>query len=449
MSVEERFLAALDDDDEEDEELITAGWRERQRRRLQRRNRTAIEKFLGKARRANVSAILPRYYGELLTWALHQHLNREGWKIAGTLGYRGPEPVYTEVNTGSEKVNLLIDGQMLIEKGDSRFIVTVDINPRWRGVVQLEGPEEKKGEMTAFVTGVLTIAEEENFYRGRKIEFSGRIRFLDVADRSWGSIVLDAEAKAEIKANTVDFLRRGSEWSKYGIPSKRGILLAGEPGTGKTAVCKALMAEAHGITCITTNGYALDDDDYVTELYELAQDLSPSIIFIEDIDLIGQNRIEFGYQRGPALLSLLNVMDGVEEEREVVTVATTNCLETLDKALAERPSRFDRVIRLARPSVEQRRELIRRLSQKIPLDEGTQEYIAIRADNCTPAQLQEIVYSLVIQHPSRKLELALNKADIDWAISRINDKGRHRLGFIGGNHNASKPDQFATIGGQL
>jgi len=142
-------------------------------------------------------------------------------------------------------------------------------------------------------------------------------------------------------------------------------------------------------------------------------------------------------------------MDEVEEQREVVTVATTNCLETLDKALAERPSRFDRVIRLTRPSVEQRRELVRRLSQKIPLDEGTQEYIAIRADNCTPAQLQEIVYSLVIQHASRQPELAFNKADIDWAISRINDKGRHRLGFIGGNHNGSKPDQFATIGGQL
>ena len=65
-------------------------------------------------------------------------------------------------------------------------------------------------------------------------------------------------------------------------------------GTGKTVVCKALMAEAEEITCITTNAYSLDADKYVTELYELAQDLSPCIVFIEDIDLIGRNREEFG-----------------------------------------------------------------------------------------------------------------------------------------------------------
>lgn len=444
MSVEERFLEAIDDDDEEP---VTPGWRGRQRR-LTQKNRAAISRFLGKGRRTNNVAIVPRYYGELLTWALHRYLERGGWKIAATLGYRSPEPVYTDVDTGSKTENLLMNGQMFVEKENTRYIITVDVNPRWRGSVQLEGPAKKRKEMEEFIADVLAIADKENFYRGKKIEFSGRIRFLDVKDRSWESIVLDAETKADIKANTVDFLRRSDEWSKYGIPLKRGILLAGEPGTGKTIICKALMGEADGITCITTNGYTLDDDDYVTELYELAQDLSPSIVFIEDIDLIGQNRMEFGYQRGPALLSLLSVMDGVEEQRDVVTVATTNCLETLDKALRERPSRFDRVIKLTRPSLDERRELVRRLCQKIPLDEVTQEYIAARAGNCTPAQLQEIVYSLVIQHPSQQPELAVSKANIDRAISRINDRGRHRLGFVGGNHNGSQPEQIAIIGGQ-
>jgi len=226
---------------------------------------------------------------------------------------------------------------------------------------------------------------------------------------------------------------------------RRGILLAGEPGTGKTIICRALMAAVDGITCITTSGYALDDDDYITELYELAEDLSPSIVFIEDIDLIGQNRMEFGYMRGPALLSLLAVMDGVEEQREVVTIATTNCLETLDKALSERPSRFDRVIKLPRPSIEQRIELVRRLCEKIPLDDETQEYIAGKTENCTPAQLQEIIYSLVIQCPERQDELKINTADIDWAISSINDKNRHRIGFSNGNHNGHRADLAATI----
>jgi len=367
-------------------------------------------------------------------------------KSTASLGDRGSEPVYVDVNTGSETENLLRDCQVLIERGELRCIVTVDFNPRWRGSVQLEGPAKKQKEMADFIIGVLAIAEKENFYRGKKIEFSGRIRFLHVKDRSWDSIVLDSETKREIKANTVDFLRRGDEWSKYGIPLRRGILLAGEPGTGKTIICRALMTVAEGITCITTSGYALDDDDYITELYELAEDLSPCIVFIEDIDLIGQNRMEFGYMRGPALLSLLSVMDGVEEQREVVTIATTNCLETLDKALRQRPARFDRVIKLSRPSIEQRIELIRRLSEKIPLDDETQEYIAGKTESCTPAQLQEIIYSLVIQRTTESPELTYERGEIDRIISRVNNGKIHRLGFTGNNNNnGHKPDLNATI----
>jgi cell division protease FtsH len=445
MSAEDQLLETIEEEEDDNEIVGSPAWREKQRQRLGQKNRATINRFLGKAKRANHVAILPRYYGELLTWALHCYLEREGWKINATLGYRGPEPVYVDVDTGGQTENLLMDGQMLIEKGDIRYIATVDVNPRWRGSVQLDGSTKNKKEMADFIIGVLSIVEKENFYRGKKIEFSGRIRFLDVKDRSWDSIVLDAETKVEIKANTVDFLRRGDEWSKYGIPLRRGILLAGEPGTGKTIICRALMAAADGITCITTSGYALDDDDYITELYELAEDLSPCIVFIEDIDLIGQNRMEFGYTRGPVLLSLLAVMDGIEEQREVVTIATTNCLETLDKALSERPSRFDRVIKLHRPSIEQRIELIRHLCDKIPLDEEIQKYIAGKTENCTPAQLQEIIYSLVIQCPDKQSGLLVSAAEIDRATSRINDKNRHRLGFTFGNHNGNKADLSAAI----
>ena len=445
MEAEERFLEAIEEDDEECETEESPDWREKQRQRLQKKNRSAVNRFLGKGRRTNHVCILPRYYGELLTWALHQYLEREDWKINTTLGYRGPEPSYVTVDTGNGIENLLMEGQMFVQKGDIRCIATVDVNPRWRGSVQMEGPVKNKDEMAEFISGILAIVEKENFYRGKKIEFSRRIRFLDVKDRAWDSIVLDTETKREINANTVDFLRRSDEWGKYGIPLKRGILLAGEPGTGKTIICRALMSEAEGITCITTNGYSLDDDDYVTELYELAEDLSPCIVFIEDIDLIGQNRMEFGYMRGSALLSLLSEMDGVEEQREVVTIATTNCLETLDKALSQRPARFDRVIKLSRPAIEQRRELVHRLCEKIPLDEGLEEYLATRAENCTPAQLQEIIYSLVIQRPAGQPKLSLTKSDIDLAISRINDKSRQRLGFGGGNHNGSKPDLTTTV----
>jgi hypothetical protein len=128
------------------------------------------------------------------------------------------------------------------------------------------------------------------------------------------------------------------------------------------------------------------------------------------------------------------VLDGVEEQKKIVTVATTNFLESLDKALSQRPSRFDRVIRLTRPSIKQRRQLVNRLCRKIPIDENMQEYISIKADNCTPAQLQEIIYGLVIQHTAGQSELSFN----------INDKNRYQIGFVvNDNHNEHKLGQIA------
>jgi hypothetical protein len=79
------------------------------------------------------------------------------------------------------------------------------------------------------------------------------------------------------------------------------------------------------------------------------------------------------------------------------------------------------------------------------LDEDIQEYIAGKTENCTPAQLQEIIYSLVIQYSAEQSELLVNKADIDGAISRVNGRNQHRLGFNSNdNHNGHKPNFTGT-----
>jgi cell division protease FtsH len=448
VGIEERFLEAIEAEQGDEVEPGVDGRLDRHHKKLVEKNKPAADRFLGKNQRIHEVGFLPRYYGELLTWALNRYMDREGWQVTQTLGYHGQEPVYIDVNTDcDQRENLLMDGQMLIQKGTSRFLVTVDVNLRWRNSILVEGPVKRKTEISEFVTGVLALAKEQNFYLGKKIEFAGRLRFLDLKDRSWESIILDENTKREIKANTTGFLNRKDRWEKYGIPPKRGVILAGESGTGKTIICKAIMAEAHGITCINTTAYAMDADEYLTELYELAEDLSPCLVFIEDIDLIGQNRGEFGYQRGNALLSLLSVLDGIEEKKEIVTVATTNYLEMLDKALSQRPSRFDRVIKLTRPSLEQRRELVSRLCQKIPLGEKLQEYVACKTEGCTPAQVQEVIHSMVIELSDGESGPAtLSEHDIDFILSRINGRNGHGIGFcISPNHNGHKPDRADTI----
>ncbi len=411
----------------------------RRHEKLTRKNRGVLDAFLGEGKLVSQVGLMPRYYGELLTWALDRYLKENGWEVTQALGYHGREPVYIDVMTDVDKQeNLIRDGQILAVKDGCRLVITVDINLQWRNSVLVEGPAEKKEIIDGFVEGVLGIAFERNFYRGKKMAFSGRISLLDIKERSWDSVVVDEEIKTEIRANSVGFLSRRERWEKYDIPLKRGILLAGEPGTGKTALCKMVASQAKGITCIVTGAYGLECDGYLDELYELARDLSPAIVFIEDIDLIGQSRSEFGYRNGAALISLLAAMDGIEDQKGIVTIATTNSLETLDKALSERPSRFDRVIRINKPSLAQRGEIIRRIGDKIPLNETTQENIVRKTDGLTPAQIQEVVYSLVIASPDNQCtDFVFNEAEIISATARMKGMGRNSsLGFLNtANHN--------------
>jgi len=137
MSAEEHILETIAEEEDEEPEMPAVYDRlTRRRERLQHKNKAAIEDFLGKGNRENAVVIFPRYYGELLTWALQCGIEKEGWKVIRTLGYHGHEPVYIDVSTDCDKCeNLLRDGQLLVERGDSRLILTVDINLRWRNSV--------------------------------------------------------------------------------------------------------------------------------------------------------------------------------------------------------------------------------------------------------------------------------------------------------------------------
>jgi len=426
---------------EEPEIKLLRGMESRREHRMRLRN-SIVSRFLEKKELADAAVIESRYYGELLAWALQRHIEADGWKIVSTVGYQVPKPQYINVDTGCrERENVLRDGTVFIEKKGDRFAVTVDANLRSSSAVVVTGPSHRKEEVDKFADGVRAIVKEQNFYRGKKLEFGHRIRFLNLPGRMWGNLVLDADMKDDIWANTLGFLANRRHLAQYGIPIKRGVLLVGEPGTGKTLACKALLAEAIGITCLVANINVLDEPAYMWELYELAQDLSPCMVFIEDVDLIAQEREAFGYSRGSALLTLLSVLDGVEECEGVITIATTNCQETLDKAISKRPSRFDRVINFQWPSLQHRKELISLLRRKIPLDESVQCYLALKTENFTPAQIQEVIYTLVIGHcqsnnGDKQDILEFGTEEVDCAISKISGRNKRRLGFtVRDNHN--------------
>jgi len=315
---------------------------------------------------------------------------------------------------------------MLVEREGIRMVVTFN-GP---GCIQVLASEEYRELVEKLVQEIKDYMNKHNFYRGKRISFGSRISFLNAGLREWASIVLDPDMKSSIRLNTIGFLTNVARVQELGIPAKRGIILDGDPGTGKTIICKALMSEAENITCITTDAYSELSANYISDLYSLAQDLSPSIIFMEDIDFIGQERRDY-YHGTPSLFSLLAEMDGITEKTAIVTVATSNCFQMLDKALSERPSRFDCVYRINRPDYNQRTELVKNISmEKIPLSEDIMEYVAKKTNGFTPAQVQGILHSMAISRIAVQEEtMQFNNSDVDSAIAQINRNNNGPIGF--------------------
>ena len=144
--------------------------------------------------------------------------------------------------------------------------------------------------------------------------------------------------------------------AKYRLPTKKGILFYGPPGTGKTHtihyLAKAL--EGHTTLVITAEQVGL-----LSEYMTLARLLQPSLVIMEDVDLIAKDRAQMGVCEEVFLNKLLNEMDGLNQEADILFILTTNRPEALERALASRPGRVDQAIEFPMPDEVGRAKLIR------------------------------------------------------------------------------------------
>ena len=416
--------------DDMDEEMIRAGMLYDGGKGIEEATNLKVaetgNKFLGEKSWVAETYTTRWYYGKLLAWTVKGVIKTRGWKIMSVEGCNFDEPVIRDIQIDyTQFESCVTDGQFLLEKNNIRLIIIIN----GANSVQIEASEKHRRLVKSFIRSINDFLNKHNFYKWKNLNFDGGISFLNAGQREWDSVILDPAMKKEIRLNTIGFLKNCAQLEKYGVPPKRGIILAGEPGTGKTIVCKALMSEADKITCIATTAEGMVQGGYIPELFSIAQALCPSIIFIEDIDFIGQERHD-SYRGTPPLISLLAEMDGIAEKNAIVTVATSNSFETLDKALSERPSRFDRLFRITRPAYQQRTELVKHISKKIPLSEDIREYIIKETNGFTPAQIQEVLHGMVIAHSALGEDIMqFNRRDVDSTIALLNIRRTGMIGF--------------------
>ncbi len=173
-------------------------------------------------------------------------------------------------------------------------------------------------------------------------------------------------AKSEI-AEVVDFLRQPDRYTRVGAMVPRGVLMVGPPGTGKTLLARAVAGEAHvPFFSVTGSGFVElcvgVGASRVRDLFEQARKRAPAIIFIDEVDAIGQRRAGSGAvvsndEREQTLNQLLAEMDGFEPSAGIVVLAATNRPEILDPALL-RPGRFDRQVTIPLPNASERAAIL-------------------------------------------------------------------------------------------
>ena len=246
---------------------------------------------------------------------------------------------------------------------------------------------------------------------------SNGIKFSDVAGED--------EAKENL-AEIVHYLHDPKQYEEIGASMPKGILLVGPPGTGKTMLAKAVAGEAN-VPFFSMSGSEFVEmfvgmgASKVRDLFSQAKEKAPCIVFIDEIDAIGQKRdgrIGGNDEREQTLNQLLTEMDGFEGNAGVIILAATNRPEVLDPALT-RPGRFDRRVPVELPDLKGREEILRVHAKKIKTEPGIDySHIARMASGASGAELANIVNEAAL-HAIRAGRKAASQEDMEESIEVV------------------------------
>ena len=244
-----------------------------------------------------------------------------------------------------------------------------------------------------------------------------KIKFDDVAG-------LDEEKSEMIEI--VDFLKEPKKFYEMGAKIPRGVLLCGQPGTGKTLIAKAIAGEAK-VPFISMSGsefiemFAGLGASRVRKLFEKAKKIAPCIVFIDEIDAIGSRRSSGSgaeTENNQTLNQLLVEMDGFDTEETIIVLAATNRPEMLDKALL-RPGRFDRQITIALPDMKGREEILKiHAKDKKFAENVSMKDIAGDTAGFTGAELANILNEAAIIATIKRHKV-ITQNDIEDAVKKV------------------------------
>lgn len=352
-----------------------------------------------------------------------------------------PGPVdYVSAATGPDTERRVVSFGVRLLRVDGHRVAVLQRGARpefGRGSARLEILAADEAGSTALLSALRRLMRERSVLRGQVLSFSGNefgpgsagVDFLPRPTVPGDQIILPPGVLDDIARHVVGIGRHREALRAAGRHLKRGVLLYGPPGSGKTLTVRHLLSETPGVTAVVLAG---DSIQFVTQAAELARAMQPAIVVLEDVDLIATDRsLSAGPQ--PLLFAVLDALDGQGGDADIAFVLTTNRVEVLEQALAERPGRVDLAVEIPLPDAAARRRLFTLYGAGIPLSSQAIERAAARAGGVTGAFAKELMRRTVLlaaEHDRTPTDLDFAAA-LDTLLSAKDALTRQLLGSDG------------------
>jgi hypothetical protein len=269
------------------------------------------------------------------------------------------------------------------------ILLMADEGERWAMLVRIEdrGPFKQavlevvshdKGRSQHLLADLRRLAVQHSVLRGQVLTLTqgegeyGAFQFLRRPTLGRDELVLPDATLSQVEEHVVGIAHHRDRLLAAGQHLKRGVLLYGPPGTGKTHTVRYLLSQLTDVTAFVLSGQGLR---LFGQACSLARLLEPSLVVLEDVDLVAADR-SFGPMGNPLLFEVLNQIDGLGEDVDVTFLLTTNRVDILERALSERPGRVDVAVEIAAPDSDGRLRLFRLYGRQLGVAELSDDDLA-------------------------------------------------------------------------
>lgn len=346
---------------------------------------------------------------------------------SGLMGSNSASPgplQYMNVTLGNEQVLACVkSGLYLIRDGEEPLavLVTAADEMAYREKLVLEVMARERSLAEAFLGTVRRTMRAKNVFRGHIVSLEQdraagvRIKFHRLPKITRDDIILPGDLLDRIERETIHFAKASEALAKAGQHLRRGLLLHGPPGTGKTLTAKYLSSQMSDHTILLLTGRSLG---LIERSCTLARMLQPSIMILEDVDLIAEERTHQNCAT-PILFELLNQMDGLGEDARILFLLTTNRPDLLEPALAARPGRVDQALEVPLPDADCRRRLFELYARGLKLELEHRDQWIQRTERASAAFIRELVRKSALLAADGQSEITIRDQHVEAALREL------------------------------